>query len=101
MASREKGSNAELDYIIQKDNSILPIEVKAGTKGKMQSMHLFLKNKKIDYGLRISLENFQDTTKLKLCPYLQSVIYITFKIKYGKLRIQKQNKYRKIKSYGR
>ncbi len=64
----KKSSNAEIDYIIQKGNTILPIEVKTGTKGKMQSMHLFLENKKIDYGLRISLENFATYGKIKTMP---------------------------------
>jgi uncharacterized protein len=63
-----KSSNAEIDYIIQLNNSILPIEVKAGTKGQMQSMHIFLDEKKIDFGLRISLENFSEYEKIKTVP---------------------------------
>jgi predicted AAA+ superfamily ATPase len=53
-----KGSNAEVDYLIQKNNKIIPIEVKAGTKGSMQSLYLFMKEKQSEYGIRASLENF-------------------------------------------
>jgi predicted AAA+ superfamily ATPase len=51
-------ANAEVDYLIQKKQDILPIEVKAGTKGSMQSLFLFLKEKNKSSGIRFSLENF-------------------------------------------
>lgn len=41
------GSNAEVDYLIQHHRAIIPIEVKAGTKGSMQSLHLFMKLKNL------------------------------------------------------
>jgi predicted AAA+ superfamily ATPase len=54
-----KSSNAEVDYVIQVDQRIIPIEVKSGTKGSMQSMRLFLSEKKNHkFGIQISLENF-------------------------------------------
>lgn len=51
-------SNAEIDYVIQKSGRIIPIEVKSGTKGSMQSMRIFLKEKNVQKGVRISLENY-------------------------------------------
>ncbi|MFZ4859162.1 MAG: ATP-binding protein [Desulfuromonadaceae bacterium] len=51
-------SNAEVDYIIQKETEIIPIEVKSGSKGLMQSLHLFLSERNLPVGLRISTENF-------------------------------------------
>jgi len=66
---REKrGSNAEVDYIIQNGNKIVPLEVKSGTQGKMQSLHLFLKEKNIDTGIRISSENFCSYDKINVYP---------------------------------
>jgi uncharacterized protein len=53
-----KSSNAEVDFVTQQNENIIPIEVKAGTKGAMQSMHLFMKEKDSKKGIRISLENF-------------------------------------------
>jgi uncharacterized protein len=49
-------SNAEVDYLIQYKSSILPIEVKAGTKGSMQSLHLFMGLKKLSTAVRFSTE---------------------------------------------
>ena len=56
---REKaGSNAEVDYVVQLGARILPVEVKSGSKGSMQSMRLFMEAKGIAKGIRTSLENF-------------------------------------------
>ena len=63
-----KSSNAEIDYLIQKGESIVPIEVKAGTKGQMQSMFLFLNEKKIRTGIRQSLENFNAFENIEIFP---------------------------------
>jgi len=64
----QRGGNAEVDYLIQKKNFILPLEVKSGTQGKMQSLRIFLRDKKIDYGVRISLENFTQYENIKVLP---------------------------------
>jgi len=63
-----KNSQAEVDYVIQKQDQIIPLEVKAGTKGAMQSMYLFLEEKKSDFGIRLSLENFSEMEKIKIHP---------------------------------
>jgi predicted AAA+ superfamily ATPase len=56
---REKrGSMAEVDYIIQKEENLVPLEVKSGTTGKMQSLRLLMVEKKMKTGVRVSLENF-------------------------------------------
>lgn len=63
-----KNSQAEVDYVIQKQDQIIPLEVKAGTKGAMQSMYLFLEEKKSNFGIRLSLENFSEMEKIKIYP---------------------------------
>jgi len=50
--------NAQVDFLIQKGSNIIPIEVKSGTQGSMQSLRLFMKEKHIERGIRTSLENF-------------------------------------------
>jgi len=66
---REKRqANAQIDFIIQQGEQIIPIEVKAGTTGKMQSLHLFLNEKQLEYGIRTSLENFAQYDKIKVYP---------------------------------
>jgi predicted AAA+ superfamily ATPase len=50
--------NAQIDFLVQKGSSIIPIEVKSGTQGGMQSLRFFMKEKHIERGVRTSLENF-------------------------------------------
>ena len=61
-------SQAEVDYVIQCNEKIIPIEVKSGKSGKMQSMHLFLAEKKSEYGIRTSLENFTQYNNIQVVP---------------------------------
>jgi uncharacterized protein len=61
-------SNAEVDYVIQEGNKIRPIEIKASNKGSMQSLRLFLNEKKINFGYRFSLENFSQYEDIKVMP---------------------------------
>ncbi|MDR1898026.1 MAG: AAA family ATPase [Prevotellaceae bacterium] len=61
-------SSAEIDFLIQRGEKIIPIEVKSGTSGKMQSMHLFLDEKQPEYGIRTSLENFAVYDKIRVVP---------------------------------
>ena len=63
-----KNSQAEVDYVVQKQEILIPIEVKSGTKGAMQSMHLFMEEKKSQFGIRTSLENFGIIDKIKIIP---------------------------------
>jgi predicted AAA+ superfamily ATPase len=63
-----KNSQAEVDYLVQKNTRILPIEVKSGTKGSMQSLFLFLNEKNIETGIRVSQENFSEYNKIKVFP---------------------------------
>ncbi len=53
-----RGTNAEIDYLTGKEGKVLPIEVKANTKGSMQSLWLFMRKKKLHHAIRTSLENF-------------------------------------------
>lgn len=66
---REKrASSAEVDYVIQTGSEISPVEVKAGTKGKMKSLYIFLDERSLDTGIRISSENFCRYDRVKTLP---------------------------------
>lgn len=66
---REKpGSSAEVDYVVQIQDKIVPVEVKAGTKGSMQSMFQFLLDKKQSFGIRCSMENYETYQNVKVYP---------------------------------
>lgn len=56
-ARDQKSSMAEVDYVIELDGQVLPVEVKAGKTGRLKSLKLFLKEKKTPLGIRVSQEN--------------------------------------------
>ncbi len=53
----KKSSSAEVDYLINIDSRIIPIEVKAGKTGNLKSLHLLMQEKKLEYGIRLSSQN--------------------------------------------
>lgn len=53
-----RGANAEIDYLEAKEGKVFPIEVKASTRGSMQSLWLFMRKKNLHHAIRTSLENF-------------------------------------------
>lgn len=51
-----RGSNAEIDFLIEIDGMPIPVEVKAGARGSLKSMRLFLKEyPKTPLGIRYSM----------------------------------------------
>ncbi len=52
----KKGSAAEIDYLIQYRNEIVPIEVKSGSTGSLKSLHLFMASKKANYAVRVNAD---------------------------------------------
>lgn len=64
----EKNSQAEVDFVVQLGDKIIPIEVKSGKKGSMQSLYIFLKEKNLPFGIRLSIENFAEMNHLKILP---------------------------------
>lgn len=52
---REKrNAEAEIDYVIQINNKIIPIEVKAGKTGRLRSLQVFMAEKKGNLALRFN-----------------------------------------------
>jgi len=64
----KKQGSAQVDYLVQKTEQILPVEVKAGTQGAMQSLRLFMTEKNIEKGIRTSLENFAHYENIDVFP---------------------------------
>jgi predicted AAA+ superfamily ATPase len=72
----KKGSHAEVDFLVQKQQDIIPIEVKSGNQGKMQSLRILLQEKKISIGTRVSMENFGQYENIRVLPlYAVSSIF--------------------------
>ena len=51
---------------------IIPVAVKAGTRGAMQSLRIFLAEKHIPFGVRLSLENFGRLPDVLILPLYAS-----------------------------
>lgn len=64
-----KNSNAEIDYMIEKEGEIIPIEVKSGASGRLKSLHMFLDNFQIEKGLKISQAPYKNETKILTFPF--------------------------------
>ena len=50
-----KTSNAEVDYIIQSETLIVPVEVKSGSSGALKSLHQFVAERKLKDAIRFDL----------------------------------------------
>jgi predicted AAA+ superfamily ATPase len=64
-----RGASAEVDYLVEKGSTVLPIEVKRGLQGGMKSMHLFLKEKKSTRGVKVSKLGFSDDGTVTSVPF--------------------------------
>jgi hypothetical protein len=51
-----RGSEAEIDYLIQHDASIIPVEVKSGATGSLKSLHQFMSERNFKIAVRINSE---------------------------------------------
>ncbi len=69
----ESGSTAELDFVLQKNNQIIGIEVKKGEHVRSRSLSVFADRYKPSYSVRLSLRNFGEKAGLKAVP-----LYATF-----------------------
>lgn len=58
----EKTSSAELDYLITLNEKIIPIEVKAGSTGKLKSLHLFMALRDLSLAVRFNSDKPSLTT---------------------------------------
>jgi len=69
-------NTAELDFVIQLDGQVIPIEVKKGNRTKSISMNMFVKKYNCQYAIRISKKNFGFDNNIKSVP-----LYAVFCIK--------------------
>lgn len=64
----ESEYSAELDFVIQRNNTIYAIEVKRGEHTKSKSLNVFTEKYKATEDIRFSLKNFGETDKVKASP---------------------------------
>ncbi len=75
-----KNANAEIDYLYQIDNRIFPLEVKAGKRGTLKSLHVFLAEKNKDIGIRLNLDLPSFGENLTANPNLPDKETISYKL---------------------
>lgn len=47
------GCTGEIDYLLELDGRILPVEVKSGAAGSMKSLHQFMQEKRLPLAIRL------------------------------------------------
>ena len=62
-------STAEVDYLTQLNDTVLPIEVKSGTRGAMKSLHMLMAEKSLSLGIRTSQENLDILGNVRIIPH--------------------------------
>ncbi|OGV50852.1 MAG: hypothetical protein A3F46_02480 [Legionellales bacterium RIFCSPHIGHO2_12_FULL_42_9] len=65
----KKSSMAEVDFINTVGSQIIPIEVKAGSTGQLKSLHLLMKEKNMDLGIRVSQHQLSFDGKILSVPF--------------------------------
>lgn len=73
------GNEAEIDFIVELKDGVIPIEVKSGNNKKAKSLKTYMEKYNPEYGIRVSLGDFSydARTKIKEIP-----LYAVFCIKY-------------------
>ena len=72
---KNKG-NAEIDFILQQDIDVIPIEVKSSNNVQAKSLNVYVETFKPKYAIRISSKNFGFENNIKSIP-----LYAVFCIK--------------------
>ena len=64
----KNNNTAEVDFIIQNNDGLIPIEVKAGDSVKSKSLNMYMKQYKPEYGIRLCTKNFGFANGIKTIP---------------------------------
>ena len=71
----ETSTGSEVDFVIVKEDDVIPIEVKSGENTKSKSLNTFVNQYKPKYSIRISSKNFGFENNIKSIP-----LYATYLI---------------------
>jgi predicted AAA+ superfamily ATPase len=69
----QSDGKAEVDFVLQIDDAVIPIEVKKGKRNRAKSLGVFVEKYKSPYSIRISKKNFGFENGIKSVP-----LYATF-----------------------
>ncbi|OGT53968.1 MAG: hypothetical protein A3F17_06395 [Gammaproteobacteria bacterium RIFCSPHIGHO2_12_FULL_41_15] len=72
----KKSSQAEIDYLYQYNDKILPLEVKSGKSGRLKSLKIYLEETNMPLGLKISADNlYYENNILSIPVYLLHLMH--------------------------
>jgi predicted AAA+ superfamily ATPase len=64
----QSDGKAEVDFVLQKDDAIIPVEVKKGKRNRSKSLNVFTEKYKSPYSIRITKKNFGFENNIKSVP---------------------------------
>ena len=64
----ESDRGAEIDFIIQRENHLIPVEVKSADNTKAKSLKLYMQKFSPEYAVKISAKNFAFENRIKTVP---------------------------------
>ena len=62
------GSGAEIDFVIQRDGQLIPIEVKSADNTRAKSLKVYMETYKPAYAIKLSAKNFGFEDNKKIVP---------------------------------
>jgi len=68
LAYWQSEGKAEVDFVLQIDGRVVPVEVKKGRRSRAKSLGVFMEKYKSEYAIRISKKNFGFENKIKSVP---------------------------------
>ena len=68
LAYWQSEGKAEVDFVLQIDGKVVPIEVKKGRRSRSKSLSVFMEKYKLEYAIRISKKNFGFENNIKSVP---------------------------------
>lgn len=78
----EQGASAEIDYVIEHNGEIIPIEVKSGSTGSLKSLHYYMYHKQKKLAVRIN-DDLPSITEINVkLPTQESVSYSLLSIPF-------------------
>jgi predicted AAA+ superfamily ATPase len=78
----EQGTSAEIDYVLEHNGEIIPVEVKSGSTGSLKSLHYFMYHKQKKLAVRIN-DDLPSITEVNVkLPTQESVSYTLLSIPF-------------------
>ena len=68
LAYWQSEGKAEVDFVLQKEDTVVPVEVKKGRRNRSKSLGVFMEKYKAKYAIRISKKNFGFENNIKSVP---------------------------------